>query len=107
MAVAIYVAVSIYVAVAVAVPVPVAVAVAVTIAVYVAVYIASAVDYFHFRNNGAETLNTGITVNIIASVYVTYVNVTKYLIILISIISGVGDGGGDGWYIWLTMLILP
>ena len=36
---------------------------------------------------------TFITVNIVASISGTGVNVTKYVIILIFVIIGVGDGG--------------
>ena len=48
-----------------------------------------------------------ISVNIVASVSGTTVNITKYVIILISVIIGVGDGGGGGgWYIWLTTFMI-
>ena len=65
------------------------------------------VGLFHCRNYFITNLRKFITVNIIESVNGNSVNVTKYLIIMISVIIGVFGGGGGGWYIFLKTLILP
>ena len=62
---------------------------------------------FHCRNRFVKNLRKFITVNIIESINGNSANVTKDLIILISVIIGVFGGGGGGWYICLTTLILP
>ena len=66
------------------------------ISTYVYVAIAVAVGYCGCRNNVVKLLGTVVTVNIVLSVDGTTVNVTKYIIILIYFIIGVGDGVGGG-----------
>ena len=62
--------------------------------------------YFHCINSCANIGCTFITVNIVAYVSGTAVNVTVYVIIFIYVIVGMGGGVGE-WYIRLKHFILP
>ena len=77
------------------------------VSVTVTVDVSVDVGYCNFSNSSANIFCTVITVNIAAYIYVTTVNVTKYVIVLVSVIIGVNDGGdGGGWYILLTVFML-
>ena len=84
----------------------ISVAVSVDVAVYVAVDvdidddITSDVHCFHCSNSDVNIFCAVITANIITYFSGTGVNITKYVIILISVFISVGSGGGGGWYIW-------
>ena len=84
---------------AVCVFVDVDVGIGVVFCVSVGVSVGVDVGYFNCRNIFVGIMSTFIIVNIIASVNVNVVNITKYLIIFICVIIGFcGGGGGDGLY---------
>ena len=69
----------------------------VSIAVHISV--AFVVGYCKFSNSAVNIFCTVITVNTIVTFSVTTINFTEYVIILISVIIGVGNGGIGGWFI--------
>lgn len=83
------------------------VAVYVAVSDYVSVVVAVVVVYFCCIKIVVQILSTVITDNIVASISVTTVNVTKYVIVFFFLIFGVSDGVVGGCYVWLTMLMLP
>ena len=87
----------------VAVSVSVVVIFVIVISVDVSVVVSVDVDVGHCRcrNSAVNIFYKVITVDIVASISGTAVDVTKYVIILISVIIGVGGGGGGsgGWNI--------
>ena len=67
--------------------------------IYIAVTIDVVAVYYHCRKIIVDILIKAITINIVTYIPVTNMNVTKYGIILISVIIGVNDGDSGGWYI--------
>ena len=90
---------------AISVSVSLSVDFSISVAIDVSVYVA--VCYCCCRNSLVNILSTVIAANIVASVSGTTAHVNRYVVILIYIIIGVGVGVDGGYYIWLTMLVLP
>ena len=76
----------------------VTVSVVVIFVIYIYADVSIAVGYCHCRHISVKNVCTVITSNIIVYISGTNVNVTKYMIILISVIIGLCDvvGGGGG-----------
>ena len=79
----------------------------VAVSVSVAVDVSVAIFYLYCWNVFVKILSAVINVNIIVSVNGTIMNIIKYCIVLVYVFIEFCGSGGGGWYIWLTMLILP